>query len=65
MFKRKLGELESGRLPDSASRGVVMVSQGVTIQIYKKILRTLNGKTSPLKDQFGKKEARDVMYYQH
>jgi len=35
-----------------------MVSRGVAIQII-----TLNGYTSPLKDQFGKKEARDVMYY--
>jgi hypothetical protein len=30
-----------------------------------KIFRTLNGYTSPLKDQFGEKEARDVMYYHH
>jgi hypothetical protein len=46
-----------------------MVSQGVAIQIFKNfasIFQALNGQTSPLKDQFGKKkEARDVMYYHH
>jgi hypothetical protein len=45
-----------------------MVSQGVAIRIFynlASIFRTLNGKTSPLKDQFDKKEARDVMYYHH
>jgi hypothetical protein len=31
----------------------------------KKFIITSNGKTSPLHDQFGKKEARDVMYYHH
>jgi hypothetical protein len=36
---------------NSASRGVAMVSRGVAIRI--------------LKDQFGKKEARDVMNYHH
>jgi hypothetical protein len=43
-----------------------MVSLGGAIQIFlnlASIFRTLNALTSPLKDQFGKKEARDVMYY--
>jgi hypothetical protein len=31
----------------------------------KSIFRTLNGKTSLLKDQFDKKEASDVMYYHY
>ncbi len=34
MFKRKLGKSESQRLPDLASQGVAMVSQGVDIQIF-------------------------------
>jgi hypothetical protein len=32
---------------------------------FLKFIITLNGKPSPLKDQFGKREARDVMYYHH
>ncbi len=43
--KRQLGESESRRLPDSASRGAALVSQGVAIQIFKNlssIFRTLN-----------------------
>jgi hypothetical protein len=68
MFKGKLSESESRRLPESASQGVAMVSRGVAIKMFQKLastLRTLNGQTSPFKDQFGKKEARDVMYYHH
>jgi hypothetical protein len=45
-----------------------MVSREVVIQIFlnlASIFLTLNGETSPLKDQFGNKEARDVMYYNH
>jgi hypothetical protein len=33
-LKEKLGESESRRLPDSANRGVAMVSRGVSIQIF-------------------------------
>jgi hypothetical protein len=33
-LKEKLGESKSRRLPDSASRGVAMLSRGVGIQIF-------------------------------
>jgi hypothetical protein len=45
-LKEKLGESESRRLPDSANRGVTMVSRGVAIRIFlnlASIFRTLNG----------------------
>jgi hypothetical protein len=35
MFKRKLGESESRRLPDSASRGVAMVSRESLLKFFK------------------------------
>jgi hypothetical protein len=65
MFKRKLSESESQRLPDSASRGVAMVSRRVAIQIFLNLSSLSMAKPALLKDQFGKKEARDVMYYHH
>jgi hypothetical protein len=51
----------SQRVFDSLTQGVAMVSQGVAFQIFSNlasIFQTLNGYTSPLKDQFGKKEAQ-------
>jgi hypothetical protein len=45
-----------------------MMSRGVGIQIFlnlASIFRSLKGYTSPLKEQFDKKEARDVMCYHH
>jgi hypothetical protein len=39
-----LGESESQQLPDSASRGVAMVSRGVAFKNLASIFRTLNGK---------------------
>jgi hypothetical protein len=45
--------------------GVAIGESGSPYSNFLKFIITLNGYTIPLKDQFGKKEARDVIYYHH
>jgi hypothetical protein len=68
MFKRKLDESESRRLGESLTprlgkSGSRNGESGSRDSNFLKFFITLKSWTSPLK--FGKKEARDVMYYHH
>jgi len=75
-----VGELPTLRIVDTESRRLpVSLSRGVDDSAYRwygeslvekkislaSIFSTLNGWSMPLKDQFGQKLARDVIYYQN
>jgi hypothetical protein len=59
---RGVRESSTSRLGESGSR---YDESGSSYSNFLKFFITLNSYTSPLKDQFSKKEAWDGMYYDH
>jgi hypothetical protein len=75
MFKKKTQRVKEAATPDSASRGVAVsptrqvreLLWWVRESLFElfKLYHHFKWLNLPLKDQFGKKEVRDVMYYHH